>query len=61
MKIQVSFAKLYREANNRHEHKKNPPSSGFFINTSQKKVIKNVDMVSISVYYNNMFNRMEEW
>ncbi|EDR5570215.1 hypothetical protein GS003_000904 [Salmonella enterica] len=31
MKIQVSFAKLYREANNRHEHKKNPPSSGFFI------------------------------
>ncbi|VEA60743.1 Uncharacterised protein [Salmonella enterica subsp. salamae] len=39
---------------------KNPPLSGFFINTSIK-VIKNVDMVSINVYYNNMFNRMEEW
>ncbi|ECQ2647756.1 hypothetical protein FVC19_22820, partial [Salmonella enterica] len=38
----------------------NPPSSGFFINTSIK-VIKNVDIVSINVYYNSMFNRMEEW
>lgn len=39
---------------------KNPPLRGFFINTS-KKVIKNVDMVSVNVYYNGMFNRMEEW
>ena len=27
----------------------------------EMKVNNNVDMISINAYYNNMFNRMEEW